>query len=131
MRLPIFATAVVALCLASATAVGISAVRPGTPRERERAVRMTRGGGQRLDSGEAALHSHDDQPSFLIDSSSEPAAAIAAVSDRDRKVDDAAPPRRPDASAPAHRLTIVRAPQAAALSSSVIPRLPGRAPPSL
>jgi hypothetical protein len=131
MRLPIFATALVALGLASVTAVGISTVRPGAPRERERAVRMTRAGGQRLDSGEAVFHCHEDPPSFLIDASSEPAAAITVTSDLDPKDDDATPARVQIAGTLAGRPMAARPPRSGALGSSVIPRLTGRAPPSL
>jgi len=92
---------------------------------------MTRGGGQRLDSGEAVLHSHEVQPSFLIDASSEPAVATAAISDLDPNDDGATPARVVNGGAPAYRLIYVRASRVAALGSSAIPRLTGRAPPAL
>jgi hypothetical protein len=130
MRLPIFATALVALCLASVTAVHVSAVRPGAPRDRERVVRMTRGGGQRLDSIEAVLHSHEDRPAFHLDSSSEPVDSSSAAGDLEPGHVGGVPAGAAQALKPAWRLVVFPAQAAAPPGSTVIPRLSGRAPPS-
>jgi hypothetical protein len=130
MRLPAFSTSFVAVCLALVTAFGMAAVRTGAPRERERAVRMTRGTGQRLDSGEAILHSHEDT-SVLSDFSGEPKSAVSAQPDTDSNVLAAMPGPRVVLASPVTVLSTVPLPPTTRLKPSPIPPAPGRAPPSI
>lgn len=71
MRLPLSRiTALVALCAALSTVVVLSAPRIGAGgRERDRVVRMTRGGFQRLDAADTISHDYE---------SPEPMTAVAA-----------------------------------------------------
>ena len=129
MRLPAFSTSFVAVCLAIVTASGMTTVRTGAPRERERAVRMTRGSGQRLDSAEA-VHGHEDT-SVAADFSGEP------------KLDASARPRRIPTSwafvagaagrpgTPVLPVAVVPLPPQSALQTTLIPPVPGRAPPTI
>jgi hypothetical protein len=70
MRLPLSRiTALVALCAALSTVVVLSAPRIGSgSRERDRVVRMTRGGFQRFDAADAISHDYENP---------EPMAAVA------------------------------------------------------
>jgi hypothetical protein len=71
MRLPLSRiTALVALCAALSTVVVLSAPRMGSgSRERDRVVRMTRGGFQRFDAADAISHDYENP---------EPMASVAA-----------------------------------------------------
>lgn len=77
MRLPFpRITAFVALCAALSTVVVLSTPRNGSGgRDRDRVVRMTRGGLQRFDAGEALSHDYE---------SPEPTAAVAADASADQ-----------------------------------------------
>lgn len=128
MRPPDLSTSFVAVCLALVTAFGMSAVRAGAPRERERAVRITRGNGQRLDSGEAVLHSHEDA-SPLCDLSGEPTSVVSVQRETDSGSPGAMLVRPLDVRIPVVALSIVPLPLTTPLKSAPLPPAPGRAPP--
>jgi hypothetical protein len=127
MRLPAFSTSFVAVCLAIVTACGMSAVRTGAPRERERAVRMTRGTGQRLDSAEA-VHGHEDT-SVVSDLSGEPKSNLAARPHTDSGALGVMPARQVELTAPVLASAIVPLPPKTPPKTTLIPLVPGRAPP--
>jgi hypothetical protein len=129
MRLPAFSTSFVAVCLAVVTASGMAAVRTGAPRERERAVRMTRGSGHRLDSGEA-VHSHEDA-SVAADFSGEPKADTSAGPEGAPNALGIIAGRLAGLGTPVLPVAIVPLPPQTALRSAVIPPVRGRAPPSI
>ena len=129
MRLPAFSTSLVAVCLAIVTAFGMTAVRTGAPRERERAVRMTRASGQRLDSGEA-VHGHEDTL-VAADFSGEPKAEASARPETDPNVLGIVPGHLADLRTPVLPVAFVPLPPQSALKTTLIPPVPGRAPPSI
>jgi hypothetical protein len=128
MPLPAFCTSFVAVCLAVVTAFGMMVVRTGAPRERERAVRMTRGSGQRLDSGEA-VHSHEDT-SVAVDFSAEPKGDPAPRLDTDPDVVGIMPRHLAVLRIPVLPVSIVSPPLQHAPKATPIPPVPGRAPPA-
>jgi hypothetical protein len=128
MRLPAFSTSLVAVCLAIVTAFGMTAVRTGAPRERERAVRMTRASGQRLDSGEA-VHGHEDTL-VAADFSGELTAEVSASLETDPNVLGMVPGHLVDPRSPVLPVAFVPLPPQSALKRNLVPPVPGRAPPS-
>ena len=129
MRLPAFSTSFVAVCLAIVTAGGMTAVRTGAPRERDRAVRMTRGSGHRLDSGEA-VHAHEDA-SVAADFSGELQTDGAAGPETNPNVLGIVLEHPAAARIPVLPVSIVPLPPQPALQTALIPPVPGRAPPSI
>lgn len=77
MRLPLSRiTALVALCAALSTVVVLSATRVGAGgRERDRVVRVTRGGLQRLDAADALSHDYEDPGPVTAAAADGPGAA--------------------------------------------------------
>jgi hypothetical protein len=130
MRLPAYSTSLVAVSLALVTAFGMAAVRTDAPRERERVVRTTRGTGQRLDSAEAVLHSHEEA-SVLGDLSVEPTPAVSAKPGTDSNSPAAMPGRGVRIRIPAIALPMVPLQPTTTLRSAQIPPAPSRAPPSI
>ena len=129
MRLPALPTSAVAVCLALVTAFGMTAVRTAAPRERDRAMRMTRGTGQRLDSGEA-IHAHEDT-GVAVDFSGEPESDAWARSDTHPIVSAILSKRLADLRTPVLPGASVPLPPHMPLPAALIPPVPGRAPPSL
>jgi hypothetical protein len=129
MRLPADTRSFVAVCLAVVTAFGMSAVRTGAPRERERVVRMTRGSGQRLDFGEALLSGHEEA-SLLEEYSGEPASVGSRKLETPSPSPGEAPGREFRLRLPAV-LPMASLSPTAALKPAQIPPAPGRAPPSI
>ncbi|MGE0463274.1 MAG: hypothetical protein AB7Q16_18065 [Vicinamibacterales bacterium] len=76
MRLPLSRiTALVALCAAMSTVVVLSAPRAGSGnRERDRIVRLTRGGLQRFDAADTLGHDFEDMESVAADAADAPLA---------------------------------------------------------
>src|SRR5690606_41585829 len=68
-------TALVALCAAMSTVVVLSAPRAGSGnRERDRIVRLTRGGLQRFDAADTLGHDFEDMESVAADAADAPLA---------------------------------------------------------
>jgi hypothetical protein len=130
MRLRAFSTSFVAVCLAIVTACGMSTVRTGAPRERERAVRTTRGTGHRLDSGEA-VHGHEES-SVAEAFSGELKSEVSAAPETSSNLLGVLPRHLADLRAPAVLpVKLVPLPSQTPLTAALIPPVPGRAPPSI
>ncbi len=83
MRLPLSRiTAVVALCAALSTVVVLSVPRIGSGgRERDRVVRMTRGGFQRFDAADAISHDYENPEPMTAVAADGPSASAGQLSD--------------------------------------------------
>ena len=134
MRLPLFRVAAfVALVTALVTASGISTPRSGAAsRDRDRVVRVTRGGPQRLDATDGTPHSHEESDAVITPATDLLEVAVVsgtdAVPGSEISAIAASAPFQPDPGA--HALVLIASQPPPPARCLFTLHAPGRAPPA-
>lgn len=126
------ATVAVAMCIATAAALGYSAPRPGaSARDRDLAVRLTRSGPQRLDAPEAIPHSHETTEPDVVFSSLALGLDVGAASGTTAVTLADRPASGPHLGRDPSWVPLTRVDTAPPPSPTLAALPPGRAPPAL